>query len=104
MARTVSILAMDAVYLTLLMVGMVRMVGMVGIVAMAGMVGTVGMVGMVGIVVISGNLLLFKHILHFIDSIIPIHIIIIYEEFHCDMETCRQQFITHLNCINNTIS
>ena len=56
MARTVSILAMDAVYLTLLMVGMVRMVGMVGIVAMAGMVGMVGIVGMVSIVVISGNL------------------------------------------------
>ena len=53
MAWTVSILAMDAVYLTLLMVGMV---GMVGIVGMVGMVGMVGIVNMVGIVVIAGNL------------------------------------------------
>ena len=47
MAWTVSILAMDAIYLTLLMVGMVRMVGIVAM---------VGMVGMVSIVVIAGNL------------------------------------------------
>ena len=50
MAWTVSIRAMDAVYLTLLMVGMVGMVGIVG------MVGMVGIVDMVGIVVIAGNL------------------------------------------------
>ena len=54
-AGTISILGMDPINLTLLMVDMLGIVGMVVIVPMVGMVDVVGMVGMVGIEVIAGK-------------------------------------------------